>query len=44
MMEILWTHLQSLLDLSVDPADPDAGAVALRTVIVYAFTLGSARL
>ncbi len=35
-MESLWTHLQSLLDLSHDPRDPDAGSMALRKVIVYA--------
>lgn len=44
MMETLWTHLQSLLDLSHDPQDPDAGSMALRTVIVYAFTLVLVRL
>jgi|SRR5688572_31017184 len=44
MIETLWTHLQSLLDLSVDPADADAPSMALRTVVVYAFTLAIVRL
>jgi uncharacterized membrane protein YcaP (DUF421 family) len=44
MMETLWTHLRSLLDLSVDPADADASSMALRTVIIYAFTLAIVRL
>jgi uncharacterized membrane protein YcaP (DUF421 family) len=44
MMEPLWTHLQALLDLSRDPQDPDAASMALRTVIVYAFTLVMVRL
>lgn len=44
MLESVWTHLQSLLDLSPDPQDPDAGSMALRTVIVYAVTLVLVRL
>ncbi len=40
----LWMQLQSLLDLSSDPTDPDAGSVVLRTIIVYAFTLVIVRL
>ena len=44
MAETLWTHLQALLDLSSDPADPDAASMALRTVVVYAFTLVIVRL
>jgi uncharacterized membrane protein YcaP (DUF421 family) len=44
MMEPLWTHLRSLLDLSRNPQDPDAVSMALRTVVVYVFTLVLVRL
>ena len=43
-METLWADLHSLLDLSRDRQEPDASAMALRTVIVYAFTLLLVRL
>jgi uncharacterized membrane protein YcaP (DUF421 family) len=43
-METLWTQLQSLLDLNADPSDPGAAAMALRTVIIYGFTLALVRL
>jgi uncharacterized membrane protein YcaP (DUF421 family) len=44
IMETLWAHLQSVLDLSPDPQDPDAISMALRTVVIYAFTLVIVRL
>jgi uncharacterized membrane protein YcaP (DUF421 family) len=44
MAETLWMHLQSLLDLSSDPGDADTMSTALRTVIVYIFTLAIVRL
>ena len=44
MLEDIWTHLGSLLELSADPAGPDAGSMALRTVLVYAFTFALVRL
>jgi uncharacterized membrane protein YcaP (DUF421 family) len=44
MAESLWMHLQSLLDLSNEPSDPDAASTALRTVIVYTFSLAIVRL
>jgi uncharacterized membrane protein YcaP (DUF421 family) len=44
MTETIWTQLQSLLELSNDPQGPDAASMALRTVIVYVFTLVMVRL
>ena len=44
MAETIWVELQALLDLGNDPETPGAGAMALRTVIVYAFTLALVRL
>jgi uncharacterized membrane protein YcaP (DUF421 family) len=44
LMETLWTQLQSLLDLSGESRGIDAGSMALRTVIVYVFTLAVVRL
>ena len=44
MGEAIWTQLQSLLELTSDPPGPDAVSMALRTVIVYAFTLAIVRL
>lgn len=38
-METLWAQLQSLLDLNAGSSDPGAGAMALRTLIIYGFTL-----
>jgi uncharacterized membrane protein YcaP (DUF421 family) len=43
-METFWAQLQSLLDLSGEPRGIDAGSMALRTIIVYAFTLLIVRL
>lgn len=42
-METLWTALRSLLELD-SGSEPGAGAMALRTVIVYAVTLALVRL
>lgn len=42
MAETIWMDAQALLDLS--PEGPDALAVVLRTVIVYAVTLALVRL
>jgi uncharacterized membrane protein YcaP (DUF421 family) len=44
MAEAIWAELQALLDLSNDPQGPGAAAMALRTAIVYAFTLVLVRL
>lgn len=44
MAESFWIRLQSLLDLSSAPTDPDSGSMALRTVLVYLFTLVIVRL
>jgi hypothetical protein len=44
MAETLWMHLQSLLDLRSDPGDADTISTALRTVVVYIFTLAIVRL
>lgn len=44
MAETIWTQLQALLELTSDPPGPDAASMALRTVIVYAFTLAIVRL
>lgn len=44
MTQNLWTQVQALLELTSDPPGPDAVSMALRTVIVYAFTLAIVRL
>lgn len=44
MAETIWMELQALLDLSNDPQGPGAAAMAVRTVVVYAFTLVVVRL
>ena len=43
MADTIWTHWQALLELGNDPG-PDAGSMALRTIVVYAFTLLLVRL
>ncbi len=44
MAETIWTELQALLDLGVPSEGADAGAMALRTVLVYAVMLVLVRL
>ena len=44
MAETIWTHVQSLLELGSDAQGPDAVSMALRTVVVYGFTLAIVRL
>jgi uncharacterized membrane protein YcaP (DUF421 family) len=42
-MDTIWTELQALLGVGADP-EPGAGAMALRSVVVYAVTLVLVRL
>jgi uncharacterized membrane protein YcaP (DUF421 family) len=44
MLDDIWTHLRSLLEVAADPAGPDAASMAMRTIVVYAFTLAIVRL
>ena len=44
MAETIWVPLQQLLDLGSDREAPGALAMALRTLVVYAFTLVLVRL
>jgi hypothetical protein len=39
MIQALWNQLQILLGLELDVSDVNAVQMALRTIIIYAFTL-----
>jgi uncharacterized membrane protein YcaP (DUF421 family) len=44
MLQAIWEQLQTLLGLERDVADLDGIQLALRTVVIYAFTLAAVRL
>ena len=44
MAETIWTEILALLELNQDAHDPGAAAMALRTVVIYLFTLTLVRL
>ena len=44
MAETIWTGLQALFGSGADPDDLGAGAMALRTAVIYALTLVLVRL
>jgi uncharacterized membrane protein YcaP (DUF421 family) len=44
MLQALWNQLQTLLGLELDVNDVNALQMALRTIIIYAFTLAIVRL
>ena len=44
MLQAVWEHLQALLGLGRDVGEVNAGQMALRTILVYGFTLVIVRL
>lgn len=44
MLEALWEQVQALLGLGMDVSDVAAGQMALRTILIYLFTLAIVRL
>ncbi len=44
MLQAIWGQLQALLGLGLDVSDVGPGQMALRTILIYAFTLALVRL
>lgn len=44
MLQVIWDQIQALLGLGLDVGDVSAGQMAVRTLVIYAFTLAVIRL